>query len=363
MPPSIASFLDFAQILRAHRFAVSPDQTIGWIEAIGLLGPRSIGDVRAAAVALMAIPREREDEFDALFQSHFHGMIIAAATSAPDDEDVDAYEPTGATAEVEEADDEREAGAEATAVERLARRTLGTGDDDALRHFARHAPQRLPRRRSYRRAPARRGDAPDMRRALREAVRRDGEVLYLPQQRRKLRQRRILLLIDISGSMKERSDSLMRFGHALARASDRFEAFTLGTRLTRVTAALKTREEAQALERVGSVVADFDGGTRLGEALQALLAVPRYAGFARGAAVVVLSDGLERGDPTAMVDAVGRLSRMAWRLVWLSPLAGREGYQPETAGMVAILPELDRLDDGASLDAICRHVLTLARAA
>ena len=364
LPAPVQLFLDFAALLRGHRFAVAPDQTIGWIEAIGLLGPRDISEIRRTAIAMLAIPNDRKDEFDALFQSFFHGQTVAAKALASDDDEVDAFEATGGETQTEEAAEEDEQpGLDATTAERLTRRGFsGEYDDAALARFARQATRHLPRRRSYRRAPARRGETLDMRRVLREAVRRDGEVFNLPRRQRKLRQRKILLLIDVSGSMTERSEGMMRFGHALARSSERFEAFTLGTRLTRVTRALNIREQRRALEQVGALVADFDGGTRIGEALQTLLAVPRYAGFVRGAATVVLSDGLERGDSAAMVDAVQRLSRLAWRLVWLSPLVGRDGYTPQTEALIEILPYLDQLSDGGSIDAICAHVLRLARA-
>ncbi|MEH6728239.1 MAG: VWA domain-containing protein, partial [Hyphomicrobiales bacterium] len=111
------------------------------------------------------------------------------------------------------------------------------------------------------------------------------------------------------------------------------------------------------------LVADFDGGTRIGDALQAFLAVPRFAGFARGSSVIVLSDGLERGAPNALIDAVWRLSRMAWRVDWLSPLAGAIDYVPQTEALSAIRPYLDSLSDGSDTRAICNHILNLARAA
>jgi uncharacterized protein with von Willebrand factor type A (vWA) domain len=121
--------------------------------------------------------------------------------------------------------------------------------------------------------------------------------------------------------MKDHTDGALRFAHALAQAAEHFEAFTLGTRLTRITPALAIADREQSLERVSALVADIDGGTRIGDALQAFLNVPRYSGAARGAAVVVLSDGLERGDANTLLDAVRRLSRLAWRLDWLTPLA------------------------------------------
>ena len=109
------------------------------------------------------------------------------------------------------------------------------------------------------------------------------------------------------------------------------------------------------------MVPDWDGGTRIGDALQAFLAVPRFAGFARGAYVLILSDGLERGEPDAMVDAVRRLRRRAWRLDWLTPLAADPAFEPRTAGLAGALPFIDRLGDGSSLAAVTRHVLSSAR--
>ena len=169
----------------------------------------------------------------------------------------------------------------------------------------------------------------------------------------------MLLLIDVSGSMKEQTDSTLRFAHSLAQATDRFEVFTLGTRLTRITRALRRRRADQALSLASSLVSDWDGGTRLGDALQAFLSVPRFAGFSRGALVVVLSDGLERGDPAAFVDAMARLSRLAWAVLWLSPLATSSDYTPETSALQAVLPYIDRLGDGSSAASLCREVLQL----
>ena len=257
-----------------------------------------------------------------------------------------------------DAEELNEAGGEATAAESLALRQFSAGQAAAaLRRLNREAPRKLPRRRSRRFQRSSRGRAYDMRRSLREAVKRDGEILVLPRLDRRMRQRRILLLIDISGSMKSGTDSVMRFAHGLVRAADRVEVFTVGTRLTRVSRALRHRNPDVALETASTIVADWDGGTRLGDALQAFLAVPRFKGFARGAVVLVISDGLERGDPGAMVDAVEQLSRLSWSLTWLSPLAADADFIPETVALKAALPYIDRLADAGSLERITEHVL------
>ena len=233
------------------------------------------------------------------------------------------------------------------------------GDAELLRRFARAAPARLPRRPGHRRSRARRGEYFDTRRTLREAVRNDGDVMRLWRLRRRQRQRRILLLIDVSGSMKERTETHLRIAHALAHAVERIEVFTFGTRLTRVTRAMRLRNRTQALAATSAIVSDWDGGTRIGDALKAFLAVPRFAGYSRGAMTLIISDGLERGDPGAMRDAVTRLSRLSWRLSWLSPLATGKGFVPQTEALRAIAPLLDDLADGSTVEAVCDHILNI----
>jgi hypothetical protein len=153
----------------------------------------------------------------------------------------------------------------------------------------------------------------------------------------------------------------MRFAHSLARVAERLEIFTLGTRLTRVSRALRHRNPDVALATAGTVVADWDGGTRLGDALQAFLAIPRFKGFARGALVVVLSDGLERGDPAALIASLEQMSRLAWSILWLSPLAADRDFVPETSALKAILPFIDRFADSGSVERLCSHILDAQR--
>lgn len=360
-PRALDPFLRFAQALRGAGFAVSPDQTSDFIASVGLLGPRDMTDIHRAGRALFAIPPERMAEYDALFRAVFLDQVIQAPADGDEDDDVEAFEPTSESRVVEAADDESEVGAEATIEERLGQRPLQESREEALRRILRDAPALLPRRKSYRRKLVKSGDRIDMRRSLRDAAKRDGEVLRLFQSRRKTRQRRVLLLIDVSGSMKDRSEGLLQLAHAVVQAADTAEVYTLGTRLTRITQALRPAESGQALARAGQAIADFDGGTRIGDALSAFLAVPKYTGFARGASVIVLSDGLERGEPGAMIDAVRKLSRIAWRIDWLTPLAEDPEYQPVTAGLASVLPVLDHLGNGASAAAVTDHILTMAR--
>ena len=363
MPAPARHLAEFPPFLRGFGFTTSPEQTVAFLAAVELLGPRGIDDVRRAAVATLAPPRERAGEFDALFRAWFHGEVAPVPRESEDETEVRIHDEEGTVHEPPEAPDLGESGRSATAAEMLGdRRFQADAGIESLRRFAREAPGRLPRRRGLRHTRARKGESVDLRRALRTAVRQGGDTPVLPWRRRKPRQRRLLLLIDVSGSMKEHTETALRFAHVLYHAAERMECFTLGTRLTRVSGALRLRNPEAALAKASALVPDWDGGTRIGDALAAFLSAPRFAGCARGAATVVLSDGLERGGPDTMVRAVARLSRLAWRVSWLTPLAADPTFRPETTALAAIAPYLDDLGDGATADALCRHMLSLGQA-
>lgn len=360
MPQASAVFVDFAQQLRAASFSVSPEQTASFIEAVGLLGPRDMRDIYRASRATLAPSIDRIDEFDALFRLVFFGQSVAASTEADNEDDVEAFDARDGSDDTPDTDEINEAGGQASSAEALSARQFPVqGAAAALLQLQRNADAALPKRKTLRRHRSRRGDRWDMQRTLRAAARRDGEVFELPRLRRSVGQRRIVLLVDVSGSMKDETDKTLRFAHALTRAAQSVETFTLGTRLTRVTRALALRDVDRALDTASQLVADFDGGTRLGDALLAFLGIPRFAGFARGALVLVLSDGLERGEPDAMAASMARLSRLAWHIAWLSPLAADPRYVPETAALVAARPYIDELVDGASVESLCRYVLNV----
>jgi uncharacterized protein with von Willebrand factor type A (vWA) domain len=360
IPRPLAPFLAFPPALRAEGFPAAPEQAETFLAAVGLLGPRSISDVRRAARAVFAPAPERRQAFDDVFDAVFLGRAFIVPGEADGEEAPRAYDAAGFEL-MPEPDAEEPSGQDATALERLATRGLDAADEDGvLRAFARALPDAIPRRRS-RRVAAGRGRLADPRRAFREMMRRDGELTRLPTRHRIPRQRRVLLLVDVSGSMASGTEGALRIAHAMIQAAERAEAFTIGTRLTRVTRALRHRSRAQALSLASGLVADWDGGTRLGEALAVFLAVPRFASFARGAVVVIVSDGLERGGSEALVSAMRRMRALAWRIVWLSPLAADPAYAPQTGAMRAILPLIDHLGDGSGPVAIARELVGPAR--
>ncbi|MGY5119335.1 vWA domain-containing protein [Streptomyces sp. 900105755] len=207
-------------------------------------------------------------------------------------------------------------------------------------------------RRSARRRPARRGEV-DPRRTVRELLRRGGEPALLRRHARVARPRRVVLLVDVSGSMGPYADALLRFAHAAVRAG-RTEVFTVGTRLTRVTRELSHRDPDLAMAEVAAAVPDWRGGTRLGELLREFLNRWGQRGMARGAIVVLLSDGWERGDPQLLGEQMRRLHALAHQVVWANPRKARPGYAPLAAGMAAALPSVDAFVAGHSLAALER---------
>ena len=172
-----------------------------------------------------------------------------------------------------------------------------------------------------------------------------------------------MLLLDVSGSMAPYADALLRFGHAAVRRRPTLtEVFTIGTRMTRVTRALRHRDPDAALHAAGATIPDWHGGTRLADSLRAFLDRWGQRGTARGAVVVVCSDGWEFGDPADLAAQLHRLSRLSYRLVWVNPHRGKPGYAPLAGGMAAALPYLDEFVAGHSLAALQDLVGVIARA-
>jgi uncharacterized protein with von Willebrand factor type A (vWA) domain len=211
----------------------------------------------------------------------------------------------------------------------------------------------VPVRRSRRSRTGRAG-RPDLRRTIRRSFRTAGDPVERVYRERRHRPRRVVLLLDVSGSMADYSRALLVFAHAALRADRRWEAFCFGTRLTRVTPALGDTQPDEALRRAAAEVFDWDGGTRIGESLRSFLDDFGHRGMARGAVVVVCSDGLEVGDPDLVAEQMARLARLAHRVVWLNPLKEDPRYEPLARGMRAALPHLDVFAGGhnfASLEA------------
>jgi uncharacterized protein with von Willebrand factor type A (vWA) domain len=209
-----------------------------------------------------------------------------------------------------------------------------------------------PRRRTRRYERGRHGARVDLRRTMRSSLRTGGEPIRLARRQRRVERRRIVLLCDISGSMEPYARAYLQFLTCAAGSGPRAEAFAFATRLTRLTRALRSRHPERAIAQAAQTAPDWSSGTRIGEALKTFNDRHGRRGMARGAVVVILSDGWERGDPTLVGREMERLSRLAYRIVWVNPRAAAAGFVPRAGGMAAALPHCDALVSGHSLAAL-----------
>jgi uncharacterized protein len=217
-----------------------------------------------------------------------------------------------------------------------------------------------PMRRSRRRTRSHRGEI-DLRATIRLALQTGGEPVVLAHRKRRERPRRIVLMLDISGSMAAHSRALLLFAHATVGSDQRWEAFSFGTRLTRLTSALRGADIDTALARAAEAAPDWDGGTRIGEAVRGLLE-DRGGSTVRGAVVVICSDGLDVGDPVLLGHQMGRLARLAHGVIWVNPLSENPDYAPLARGMAAALPHLDHFASGHNLAELETLAVLISRA-
>jgi len=363
LPRGSSPLLGFARLLRRFGFAIAPEQATAFMQAVTLLGPRSMDDIRRAAVATFAPAPDRRVEFDALFESWFYGDVRVAIEGEEQGEDKTEIKDDSDTAEELAGPVQAETGGELTSkTEQLSIRAFAN-DGLRLATLEREIGSALPWRRSFRTVRTTTGRNPDIRRSMRKILSADGDIPSPYLRRRQRMPRRLLLLIDVSGSMKLHTEDYLKVAHAAVQGTGRAEVFSFGTRLTRLTSALRIRNRDQALAQAGALVDDWDGGTRIGRTLLAFLSVPRFSAFARGAVVVILSDALERGDPSEMETAFRRFSACTHRLSLATPLAGDPRFRPETEALCAILPTLDDLVDGSSVAGLTKFLLSLGRAA
>ncbi len=370
----------FVRALRAAGLPVGPAATLDAVRAVQAAGLTARGDFHAALMAALVRRPEERAVFDQVFRlywrdprylEHMMSFMMPAMRGTAAERAVRPAEARAAQAlldgverdapDLPEADGEEvqiDAAATASGEERL--RTLDFEQMSAAearaagRMIARLAlPVRpLP---SRRRAPAARG-RPDPRATLRAALRQGGEVTALRHRRRAVRWPDLVALCDISGSMSAYSRPVLQLLHALANRPGEgwadVHAFTFGTRLTNVTRHLRARDADAALAAAGAQAQDWEGGTRIGACLAAFNRDWGRRVLPRGATVLLVTDGLERGDAEALGDAAARLGRTARRLVWLNPLLRWDGFAPRAAGMRALLPHVDELRAGHSVAAL-----------
>jgi uncharacterized protein with von Willebrand factor type A (vWA) domain len=352
----------FVRALADAGVPVDPARRITFLRAIAEATPPDVERLFWTARVTLVACAEDLDAFDAVFAAWFRGgpPLVIQERAPEDSSDTAAPEPS-ADGELEAVEWAEGTGRHSSPLDLRHRRRFGPAspEDRARLHELRRALATvLPEIDARRRRAAKRGQL-DVRRTLRRASRTGGELASLAWRRRPARTRPVLLLIDVSGSLRAHTPDLLRFAHAVLAVAPRGEAFTFGTHLTRVTPELRARDVDAALAGLSERVLDADGGTRIGAALQQFLADGRSLARARGAVIVVMSDGLERGDPGDMAAAVERLGRLGHRLIWWTPLGRDPAYRPVTRAMAAILGELDLLAGAHDLETLLEEVLRI----
>lgn len=351
----------FVRALRQAGLAVPIDSSVTFVAALEAVDLSAGGDVYWAGRATLIRRAEDVPVYDHLFAAFFGGVPLPppddrpteSVTLALDDPEDDAG-----------GDDEGEGEGQPSVqvrfsrIETLRHKDFAAYDDDELSEaWALMDRMRLvgAPRASRRPVPSRRDRGrPDLRRTVRAALRTGGEPVARARTRPGERFRRVVLLVDVSGSMEPYARALLRFVHAAVAARGQVEAFALGTRLTRMTRELARRDPDEALRRAAAALEDFAGGTRLGEGLKTFNDEWGVRGMARGAVVVILSDGWDRGDPDQLAEEMARLGRVAHKIVWVNPLKASPGYAPLARGMAAALPHVDEFVEGHSIDALDR---------
>lgn len=366
MTDPLPVLLGFTRAVRAAGVPVTQDRSRNFVAACALVGLADVAAVRRAGRATLCGSPDDLVRHDQVFEAWF-----LSRDGLPRTVERSVDQPTPTTLPNDESDAAGGAGDDAEVIRAMASETdilrhrdvagLSNAEKARLAALLARLHTTAPTRRAHRRTAWHRGqvDAP---RTLRRMLRQLGEPGPIAWRRRGSRPRRVVLLIDVSGSMSAYADVLLRLAHRFVVSGGPVEVFTVGTRLTHVTRALHQRDPERALIAAGDTVPDWSGGTRLGETLKVFLDRWGQRGMARGSVVVVFSDGWERGDCALLGAQAQRLSRLAHRLVWVNPHRGKSGYQPTQGGIRAVLPFVDDFVAGHSLATYSRLCEVIAHA-
>ncbi len=352
----------FCRVLRAAGLRLPPTSTINFVRSLGLVGAESRSAVYWAGRATLVHRPEDLELFDRVFAAFWEQETweTMTAESVPEDViialDLDDDDSDDDSDDDDSDDDEGPDGdvqeVRFSSIEVLTDKDFAECTDEEIvelnrlmsaMRFTTH--QRRSRRLTATRA---RNGRPDLRRTVRWALRHQGEPVRRAFQEQSTRPRRLVFVLDVSGSMEAYARALIRFSHAAISARSRVEVFALGTRLTRLTRHLTSRDPDRAMHEALPKVKDWAGGTRLGDGIAEFNSEWAVRGMGRGAVVVVLSDGWDRGDPELLGSEMQRLHRVTHELIWVNPLKATPGYAPLAAGMAASLPHVDRFVEGHS---------------
>jgi uncharacterized protein with von Willebrand factor type A (vWA) domain len=357
-PPMLDAAVAFGRILRGAGLRVGTDSLVEFTRALEELDASRRDDVYwAGRITLVSRPEEIET-YDRAFELFWDRGASAKARATPKVR-LSVSQPENSVMPPKKTVERSQEGQEAVRLRYSPVEILRTKD------FALYSPEEFAElqrlladlrlsgalKRSRRLEPAHRGRH-DPRRTLRGALRTGGEAVRHRFRKARVQPRRVVLLCDVSGSMGLYSRALLRFLHAGVISTSRLEAFSMGTRLTRITKELATRDPDQALRQAAGAVKDISGGTRLGDTIKEFVDRWGQRGMARGAVVVILSDGWDRGDVNVLAEQMQRLRRLAYKVIWVNPLKSAPSYKPLAAGMAAALPHVDVFLSGHNFESL-----------
>lgn len=353
MRGALTDLTGFATALRRRGLTVTPDQVSDMARALTLVDPSRRSQVRASLRSLAITDPDQRGPFDEEFARFFEGLLDAMGRPGEERDSTSgaALKPVARSPEGHSEEETSSQGG-TSATKRVATRDFADLSDDELAEARRMVmammwqPSDVRTRRWF---PSRTGSRPDLRRSLRSTTRPEGDLIPIVRSARRKRQRPLIVIADISGSMEKYADVFLVFAHAAQRRIDEVEVFTFSTELTRITDDLNRRSAQVALDRVASTVHDWSGGTKIGDALATWNREWSRRLTRGGPIALILSDGWDCGDPSVLGQEMARLARTVHRVIWLNPLAAHAGYRPATRGMQAVLPHIDHLLPAASV--------------
>lgn len=358
--PFVRMLVDFGEELRKAGLPVGSGDLLAYCGAMASLNPGDLLDLYWAGRTTLVTRRDHIPVYDKVFRSFFldgggdvpEPLKLVLKQSTIENQsviEVPATEPGRLGKDEEEA----KLGLMASDIEIWRHKSFAACTPDelaALRRIMVRTRVIPPRRRTRRTHPTSSGSRPDLRRTVRTTLRTHGEPSELFWRQRRLKRRPLVLILDVSGSMADYSRNLLQFAYSTRRAASRVEVFCFGTRLTRITRSLEKRRPDDALDDAARSVFDWEGGTRIGHAIDTFVREWGRRGMSRGAIVVICSDGLDRGDPALLAGAMERLSRLSHKVVWMNPHKGNDpDFQPTTLGMMVAAPFVDLLLSGHDL--------------
>lgn len=363
-------FIDFGNLLRSSGLAVGTDDIFAFCTAVSELNPTDLQDIYWAGRTTLIHKREAIPVYSEKFKEFF--LSAEAQAKEAHKKKFQATSVATATFDIPETEENSPGSGEeetkmgfASSTTEIYRnkefKICSPAELSLLRHMMRNFKLSPPQRLTRRIRTSRKGDSLSMKEMTKNILRNHGEITQLFYSSKKIKLRPLIFILDVSGSMADYSRNLLQFAFSARRAHEKVEVFCFGTRLTRISKILDRKSPDEAMRTAGEEVLDWDGGTRIGDSINTFIRKWGRNGASRGAIVVICSDGLDRGDPRTLSEAMEKLSRLSYRIIWMNPHKGDQlQYKPNTIGMMVADPYIDQIFSGHNLKSLEEFTKVLA---